>query len=363
MTLSYFLGTGGKNGFFSCFPKPSPENEGEYTYYLKGGPGSGKSTLMKKIRKEMEENDIDCVEFCCSSDPDSLDALMIPSLRINIVDATAPHAADPEYPGATGEWLDPGIFRNREITAKNRDEIIRLTNINKELHEKSARFRASAFMLHSDRKKLMRQALDEEKIRRYASRTASKKISRLSSKIGKEEIRLMEAVTPKGFIFKNDTAEKLCTEAVIFDDDFSCAAEILLYELKNYALAAGYDVTISPFPGDGKCIRHIIIKELSLGFFTKDIFCSPEINPSEWVSLKRFYDSGFCRENRAKATFMKKASGEMLEEACRLIKSAKENHDLLEKLYIEAMDFEKLDEMTEKLKKRIWEAEWYPPEK
>ena len=58
MYEAYFLGSSGKNGFFSCFSQLTPKIEGQYTYIIKGGPGTGKSTLMRKIADEMEKNDI-----------------------------------------------------------------------------------------------------------------------------------------------------------------------------------------------------------------------------------------------------------------------------------------------------------------
>ncbi len=80
MTQSYFLGSSAGNGFFSCFSQLTPKIEGQYTYIIKGGPGTGKSSLMKKIADEMEKRDIECERIFCSSDPDSLDAVIFPSL-------------------------------------------------------------------------------------------------------------------------------------------------------------------------------------------------------------------------------------------------------------------------------------------
>ena len=44
------------------------------------------------------------------------------------------------------------------------------------------------------------------------------------------------------------------------------------------------------------------------------------------------------------------------------LKSAKEIHDELESCYIEAMNFDKVEEIRKELSKRIWESEWYPEE-
>ena len=51
-----------------------------------------------------------------------------------------------------------------------------------------------------------------------------------------------------------------------------------------------------------------------------------------------------------------------MEEAFSALKSAKEIHDELESCYIEAMDFDKVEEIRKEIAKRIWESEWYPEE-
>ena len=48
MNNTFFLGSSGPSGFKTDFGKIINKPE-YYTYILKGGPGTGKSTLMKKI--------------------------------------------------------------------------------------------------------------------------------------------------------------------------------------------------------------------------------------------------------------------------------------------------------------------------
>lgn len=357
MNNKYFFGSGSPNGFFSCFDFKK-NNDGEYTYILKGGPGTGKSSLMKIIAEFMEKNDINCDRYYCSSDPNSLDAVIFPSLRVGILDGTAPHIADPVYPGASDEIINLGECWNNNILKENKDNIIKITDKNKEYHEKSKRFNASAFSLYDDGKKICLSCLEKEKICRYASRIATKKIKRLSSKIGKENKRLQEAITPQGFIFLKDNIIENCNETILLKDDFGAASSIFLEEIRNYALASGYDVIISPSIND-KSIRHIIIKELSLGFISEDIFIKHDIIPSRIIYLNRFYDSEKLKSHKVRLHFLKNAAKELMEEAVSALKEAKKIHDELEKIYIDSMNFNMLDNVTENLKKRIWESEWF----
>ncbi|AYC28758.1 hypothetical protein [Paenisporosarcina cavernae] len=64
--------------------------------YLKGYPGSGKSTLMKKIATYAESVGLDTQWGWCGLDRDSIDFVYIPELSWMIFDSTAPHEYAPE---------------------------------------------------------------------------------------------------------------------------------------------------------------------------------------------------------------------------------------------------------------------------
>ena len=65
--------------------------QAETIYILKGGPGCGKSSLMRRVAQAMEEKGASVEYIACSGDPDSLDAVVFPALNTAIVDGTAPH--------------------------------------------------------------------------------------------------------------------------------------------------------------------------------------------------------------------------------------------------------------------------------
>lgn len=358
MNEAYFLGSSGKNGFYSCFSQMMPKIDGQYTYIIKGGPGTGKSSMMKKIASEMEKRDIECERIYCSSDPDSLDGVIFPSLRVSVCDGTSPHTADPDYPGASGEIINLGECWNKNILFDNREKIIELTDKNKACHRRSRRFIESAFSIFGDGEKICRDCLDGERLSRYASRAAGRYFKKPSGKIGLQKIRLLDAITPKGYIFLDETVQQLCDFTVVFEDDFGVAAKEVIENLRTHALANGFSVIASPCIGDSG-YRHIIIKELSLGFFTADKLCKLNFNPTKTVSLRRFYSPAELSAHRARLSFSKKAANELLHEAVCALKMAKDIHDDLEACYIGAMDYSKIAAITESLTERIWQSEWY----
>lgn len=82
MTKKYFPGANTGRGFIGHFESIVPPWEKpHYTYILKGGPGVGKNTLMKKVSCLARANGFAVEEFRCASDPESLDAVRIPHVK------------------------------------------------------------------------------------------------------------------------------------------------------------------------------------------------------------------------------------------------------------------------------------------
>lgn len=94
-------------GFRSCFTSLfSPHRQ----YIIKGGPGTGKSTLMKSLAAKAEANGLSVERYFCSSDSTSLDAVLIPSLSTVLLDGTSPHATEPTLFGVKDRYLDLSRF-------------------------------------------------------------------------------------------------------------------------------------------------------------------------------------------------------------------------------------------------------------
>ena len=93
--IQYFLGANSPSGFYSLYDQLIPPETARGIYILKGGPGCGKSTLMRRVGNLLQEEGIPAEYILCSGDPDSLDAILIPEKQVAIVDGTAPHAAAP----------------------------------------------------------------------------------------------------------------------------------------------------------------------------------------------------------------------------------------------------------------------------
>ena len=111
----FFASANSANGFLNNFKYINNEEKNGYLYILKGGPGTGKSTLLKTVAKHFENRGEKIEYFHCSSDPKSLDGIRIVSKNIALVDGTAPHSLDPQFLKVKDEIIDLGNFVQNEV--------------------------------------------------------------------------------------------------------------------------------------------------------------------------------------------------------------------------------------------------------
>ena len=84
-----FPGGNTAQGFYSFYE--SVLQGMDRIFIIKGGPGTGKSSLMRRIGLAMADRGYNVEFLCCSSDNDSLDGIIISELKLAMVDGTAPH--------------------------------------------------------------------------------------------------------------------------------------------------------------------------------------------------------------------------------------------------------------------------------
>ena len=92
-----FLGANSPEGFVSRYDTLFSDPRIRELLILKGGPGCGKSTLMRRVSETAQGLGLKAWEILCSSDPDSLDGLILPEAGLAMVDGTAPHKSVTKY--------------------------------------------------------------------------------------------------------------------------------------------------------------------------------------------------------------------------------------------------------------------------
>ena len=350
----FFLGANSACEFHSIFEQLYNPNDNWQAFLLKGGPGTGKSSFMKDIANEFINDDNNIEFIYCSSDPNSLDAIILNNKKICIVDATSPHALEPKFPGACETLINLGDCWDYKKLLENKKNIIDLTTNCSALHIRSQRYLEAANNILKDSYHLALNCTDTIKIARYAGRLAKREFTSNKQKLGIESLRFLSATTPFGVIFFNDTIKNLCDKVYVIEDTYSAVSRILLSHIRNHALAASYDIiscycTLSP----NEKLEHIIIPELKLGFVTSNRYHTYTSNIYRKIHFQRFTDIKNLNQYKNRLNFNKKAVKELINEASNLILEAKNLHDNLEEYYINAMDFDKIKIINNDILERI----------
>ena len=134
----YFAAANSFYGFKSNFDKVFSPLRLDKLYVLKGGPGTGKSTLMRSIA-DFFDGSAKIIKFFCSSDTRSLDGVLIEKngVTVGVADGTSPHVIEPRFPGAVEEIVNLGEGFNYRSMMNSRDEILDLSQKKGRVYEKA----------------------------------------------------------------------------------------------------------------------------------------------------------------------------------------------------------------------------------
>ncbi len=116
----YFLSALTNEGFWNYFDYAIDKRDG-YVFVLKGGSGTGKSTLMKQVGEFFGGLGESIEYFHCSSDPDSLDGVRIRERNVAIVDGTNPHVREANIPGADSKIVNLGSSISDGLRVKRKE--------------------------------------------------------------------------------------------------------------------------------------------------------------------------------------------------------------------------------------------------
>ncbi len=336
--IEFYLGANSAAGFVSLFSELYNENS-RNAVILKGGPGTGKSTLMKKIAAAAAERGDDTVEYIhCSSDPDSLDAVIFDDGKCCIADGTAPHTLDPKWPGAVDQIINLGDCWDKAKLVENKEKIVEICKRKTKLYEMAYKFIGTANIAMKENFSLIEPLIRKEKLQLMVDRLVESELPRVGAE-GKEKRRLLSGITPNGVFGYFDTVEALCRRVYVFEDEHGIAP-IAMARLRDAAVRMGYTVYGCYCPVEPlEKLEHLLIPSLSLGFVTANEWHRYEGESVKTVNMRNYLTTAELKNCRARLAFNNRSVKELLEEAVLKLSQAKELHGMLEKYYVDAMDF------------------------
>ena len=191
----YFAAANGYSGFRSYFSTLFDSKDFTRILVLKGGPGTGKSSFMKRARTELKDACSDVCEILCSSDPESLDGIILTGSkgRVAIIDGTAPHERDAVIPGAIDKIVNLGDAWDERWLSSEREKILELCDAKKRAYSSAYHYLAISGNIDDFIKKSRRLIIDTEALANLA-----RKIANEENSSGKKEVRLVGSFGKKG---------------------------------------------------------------------------------------------------------------------------------------------------------------------
>ena len=344
MDVKFFMGSNTKKGFMHLFNKLKDPKCGNRFYILKGGPGSGKSTLMKRVAKALAENGHYIEYMPCASDPNSLDAIYDHEAKIVIVDGTAPHTLDPDYPGAYDMIINLGEAWSSKHIANRKNEIINLSREIKNCHQLAGACIKSAASLLDQNRLIAKDYLKAEAIKELVDKIIE---NLKAAPLGTESHRLLSAVSVGKTVFFNDTLANLCPRLVIIEDQWGYVSDVVMSEVRDYAVRKKLDfITCYCSINAHEKIDHLLFPSIGFGISTSNPYHhlddKSKITAEDLMNPPGEYNMDSMKKN---LSFAK----ELIITAGGHVAKAKALHDDLERYYITAMDFDKINPIYKRL--------------
>ena len=341
----FFLGANSKSGFFSLYDSFTDPAAGDFLWIIKGGPGSGKSSFMKRIGAAAEARGENVEYILCSGDPDSLDAVYLPEKRLAYVDGTAPHVIEPRYPGASSRYLDFSGFLDAAALRPKLPEIMELNRRYKALYAAAyARLSAAAALLPRSRPGLFSDAARNTLTRRTEG-IAARELRPLK-KQGRVKHRFLSAWSCNGHITPAETLPVFCDRLYLLDNALGLGFAAL-EQLAALSASRGYDAVVCHDPLEPEKPEALLLPEARLGFLAAEAAdAKPEL-PCRRVRLDALALRELSPEERTMLRKWKKESCVLFSAATETLAEAKALHDALEAVYHPHVDFAALDALAE----------------
>ena len=331
-------------------------------FILKGGPGTGKSTLMKKIGMEMVTQGYEVEYHYCSSDNASLDGLVIPSLRIAIVDGTEPHVVDPKNPGVVEVIINLGDFWEEKWLLKNKEKIIELNKQKKLMFQLAYSHLREAKIVQEELTGYYQEAVDLVGVSQLLYEVGQNVFSDIKPQFVRTPMvrRLFaSANTPDGYVTHLDSILQDTHNLYFFTGTLDQGKEEFLEAIYHEGMGRGLDCELYHCPFDPAKLELVYFPDPGVGFLRAHDFLVFEpnglsgLNSWQEIDFDQYLDAKIMKLYKSEIREAKKRLFFLNKKAWEKLKMAQNFHNQLEKVYLPAINFTTLNEKGEELLKRI----------
>jgi len=331
-------------------------------FCIKGGPGVGKSTFMRWIGEHMLEKGYDVEFHCCSSDNGSLDGIVIPAIKVAMLDGTAPHVVDPKNPGVVDEIIHLGDYWNEKKIRFNKTEVLELNAKVGRLFRLAYSNLKEAKVAYDEWESYILDGLDLSEVRRTSNEIAEEIFTNVNPQYDKPpKVRRLfaTAITPEGPCNYLATILQDMDKLYILKGDPGTGVHQIISRIADLATKNGLDTEIYHCTLDPDKIDSVTIPQLKLGIINGseplkfDLSLVNNLSVITSIDLNRFFNPELVHDYQEDLIAAKNRFWSGFNRAVKFINRAKAAHDLMETYYIPSMDFDAINAKREEILQRI----------
>ena len=357
----YFPGNNTPLGFFSYYKHILGQREANKIICMKGGPGTGKSTFMRRIGEAFAKLDEDIDYLHCSADENSLDGVVLRKHRIAVIDGTSPHTTDPVTPGAVDKIINLGEFWNEDGITMNKEEII-------DLNEECSRWYRIAYNYLNAAKSVFRsleevynRAVGYSEIYRVVADIVGREYLKYDICLtpGREKRFFASAITAGGTVHYLPSLLADMERVYLISVPVGYANSGFMSVLREGAIYRGLDIEsfYCPMCPEEK-IDHLLIPQLKTAFITVNAY--HDIEPWEIFEEERkdqeiirldvsdYMNSMVISRNTEFVESLLEEFDILLDKAIACLEKAKDAHMQVERMYVPNMNFTEINQLMER---------------
>ena len=355
-TRHYFTSGNTARGFYNLID--STLQGLERVYILMGAPGTGKSSIMKTISQTMLNHAFNIELIHSVTNDDSLDGLVIPELKVAIVDGTPPNVVEPQAPGAVEQYVNLGVAWDEQRLRSDQDNIKELYQTRKKYTELAYDTFAQGLVIHDDElEQIYFDYIDLAKADKLTRRMIDRFFANnIQTKQATIRRRFLGAATPQGPVDYIENLTENTGQRYFIKGPPGCGKSHLMKKIATEADQRGFDAEVYHCGFDPHSLDMVLLPELDIAIFdsTDPHEHFPTRNSDEIIDMYTLVlKPGTEEKHTARITHTYKRYKAKMKEGTSYLAKAKSCHDELKAIYSRAMDFDKLAHVQHEIQSEI----------
>jgi hypothetical protein len=358
-------------GFFSYYKYILGQREANKIICIKGGPGTGKSTFMKKIAERFAKVGENIDYLHCSADEESLDGIILVDRKVAIIDGTSPHVTDPITPGAVDKIINFGEFWSEEGISINREEIMDLNEETSKWYRIAYNYLNAAKSVYRSLESIYINAVQDCEIYGLVADIIKKEFGNLEISLtpGKKKKFFASAITGSGIVNYLGSLLGNMDKIYLLNSPIGYSNSSFMEIISEGAIYRGLDTELfyCPMCPEEK-IEHIIIPKIKTAFITVNNY--HDIEPWEIASDNEddlderkqeiilidagdYMDTVEIERNGDIIGALEEEYEILLNKGINQLSKARDKHMLVEKMYMPNMNFMDLSKLIADLTEEL----------